>query len=403
MALDQRQLDQRVPLVLHLPSLILPYRRSDSCPAQKNKKIIKKTAKKCRRTRRQPNRGSVNRLLRPWHIGTIASVRSGPLTPVPFNPTTMETPSRAGKKRALSQVRKTPGGGGGGGGSRGSGISGISAGGRAIAYGDHVRLAVKATGLLGAEGVLDSECRLIQGSTTRQDRCVWRICTAFQYSAAKELNEYIKETAHAPEDDVGEEISGRTNDSVDSQLHALQRGKRYEDMQNAATNQQRRGEPVKFGDTIQLLHVNSGKFLTVRSNKTAELERENLQICLDSSGSTMSHLKVEARLKIDEEAVMLQNNTEIFFKVAEREREFVHCSKDGFKIHSIAFGGAAPVGQKCYVEEGETFEINCSLTKTVWRVQVYDAVDNAFGSEYLRAGDVVSLLPQPPYLIPISS
>ena len=37
------------------------------------------------------------------------------------------------------------------------------------------------------------------------------------------------------------------------------------------------------------------------------------------------------------------------------------------------------------MEEGETFEVNCSLTKTVWRVQAYDAVDDV-GHENLRLG-----------------
>jgi|MDSY01.2.fsa_nt_gb histone H3/H4 len=299
----------------------------------------------------------------------------------------------------VSKKRRRPGAVGGAGSNVGSSSAPIS-------YGDHVRLSMKAaeSGLIGAEGVLNSEIRLIQGRTNRMDRCVWRICSAYQYSAAKELNEYVREmTANLASDAV--DAAGAAAGSgasaaaaaaaataakrVDSQLHALTKGKKYEDYQNAATNLTKRGEPVKFGDAIQLMHVNSGKFLTVQTDKTARCERENLRVGLDAAGSTMSHLTCVARLKIDEEAGLLMNNTEIFFKVAERESEFLHCGEEGFKIHNVAFGGAARVGQKCYVEEGETFEVNCSLTKTVWRVQAYDAVDDV-GHENLRAGDVVS-------------
>jgi hypothetical protein len=53
---------------------------------------------------------------------------------------------------------------------------------RPVAYGDHVRLMMpSADGLLGGEGVLNSECRLLRSNINRQDKCVFRICMAFQY------------------------------------------------------------------------------------------------------------------------------------------------------------------------------------------------------------------------------
>jgi DNA topoisomerase VI subunit A len=70
----------------------------------------------------------------------------------------------------------------------------------------------------------------------------------------------------------------------------------------------------------------------VNSTETAQVERENLQIWLDEEGSVMSHLKVMARLKIDEEEGSVVNNTEVYLKArttnvsdisiyTERERE----------------------------------------------------------------------------------
>ena len=261
-----------------------------------------------------------------------------------------------------------------------------------VCYGDHVRLSMNAASnaLLGAEGVINSEIRVLVDSKSRMDRCVWQICSAYQYSAAKELNEYVKEIEDSRATNLTATDADIESDRNDSHLYALKRGKAYEDTQNAATNQAKRGKPVNFGDTIQLLHVNSGKFLTVRSEKVAEAERENLSVCLDASGSIMSHLIMIARLKIDEESGLLANNTGIFLKIAEREREFVHCSDNEFKFHSIAFSGAALVGQKCYTEQGESYEVNCSLTKTLWSIQVYDAADDDNGVN-LRAGDIIYL------------
>jgi hypothetical protein len=44
---------------------------------------------------------------------------------------------------------------------------------------------------LSGEGVLDSECRLLSKDVTRMDRAVFKVSISYQYSAAKELKEYI--------------------------------------------------------------------------------------------------------------------------------------------------------------------------------------------------------------------
>jgi hypothetical protein len=40
-------------------------------------------------------------------------------------------------------------------------------------------------------GVLDSECRLVNLNIRRMDRAVFRVCVNYQYSAAKELDDYL--------------------------------------------------------------------------------------------------------------------------------------------------------------------------------------------------------------------
>ena len=104
----------------------------------------------------------------------------------------------------------------------------------------------------------------------------------YRYSAAKELNEYISERkAEQPAEVDGEAYAGdgvmgsTGNDwKADSQLRALTRGKKNEDMQNMAANQQKTGEAVRFGDTIQLQHVQSGE--------CTDREYEKLQSSLSS-------------------------------------------------------------------------------------------------------------------------
>jgi hypothetical protein len=142
---------------------------------------------------------------------------------------------------------------------------------RPLCYGDEIRLILGPEGgFMGAEGVLDSECRLLRSDIPRMDRAIFRIIIPYQYSAAKELKEYIA-------DRLAEGLDAES-DPEDSQLRALTRGKLNEDKQNETAVQQRICEPVQFGDTIQLQHVLSSKFITVNTSETAQVERENLQV-----------------------------------------------------------------------------------------------------------------------------
>lgn len=53
-----------------------------------------------------------------------------------------------------------------------------------------------------------------------------------------------------------------------------------------------KGEPVKFGALIQLLHVISHKFLTLMPKESAEYEKDNLKLKLKTYGSYYSHFRV---------------------------------------------------------------------------------------------------------------
>ena len=68
----------------------------------------------------------------------------------------------------------------------------------------------------------------------------------------------------------------------------LRRVKENETKLNAVLMKQKSGETLRFGDTIQLLHVCSGKFLSVDPSNIAETERENLRCYLDKDGTPYS-------------------------------------------------------------------------------------------------------------------
>jgi hypothetical protein len=65
------------------------------------------------------------------------------------------------------------------------------------------------------------------------------------------------------------------------------------------------GHPVNFGDTIQLLHVKSNKYVTVIPGELAKDQRENIRIRMSSVGSALSWFIVSPRYKIDREGEVL--------------------------------------------------------------------------------------------------
>lgn len=52
------------------------------------------------------------------------------------------------------------------------------------------------------------------------------------------------------------------------------------------------GTPVRFGQTIQLEHVNSGQFVKILPRDRADFERENVKVMLDSEPDEGAWLQV---------------------------------------------------------------------------------------------------------------
>ena len=133
---------------------------------------------------------------------------------------------------------------------------------------------------------------------------------------------------------------------------------------------QKSGSPVCFGDTIQLLHIKSGKFLTILSDQLARDERQNVRISLTAEGSTFSWLQLLPRYKIDREGDPILSGTEVLIKIAERQNEFIHCADK-----------QPPPG--CF------HEVNCSLESSSWRVHIYQDVREAADPSLLLCSQLV--------------
>lgn len=154
---------------------------------------------------------------------------------------------------------------------------------------------------------------------------------------------------------------------------------------------QKNGAPVCFGDTIQvafahykikrcgligyplllqLLHVKSGKFVTILSDQLARDERENIRVSLSAEGSTMSWLQLLPRYKIDREGDQILSNTEVLIKIAERQNEFIHCADKE-------------------PPPGYFHEVNCSLETSSWRMNIFQDVKECADPNLLLTSQLV--------------
>ncbi len=189
-----------------------------------------------------------------------------------------------------------------------------------IRIGDHISLKFPKLGsYLSAEGILCEDV-YVSPTLAQFEEHLFQIYVQRQYSATNELEEFLESNGL-------QDTNVTLNDpSLSSHLDALVRGKENESILNRSVMKSKVGNVVLFGDTIQLLHVKSNKFVIIMPADLARDERENMKVMLSYDGSVMSWLKIAPRFKIDREGEPITNGTEILLKVAERSTEFLHCA-----------------------------------------------------------------------------
>lgn len=272
---------------------------------------------------------------------------------------------------------------------------------RPLKIGDYITLrTIRIDGFLGAEGILDQRC-MVFTEPENFDDCRFQIWNQNQYSAAKELQEYVElmeqqdaMTADLASDDAGSQMSleqeapnaeedifdaGEEQEEIFDEssqrarvLQSLQKGRVNEQRLNESYMRQLIGNPVKFGAIVQLRHVKSGRFVTVNGLETAEVERENLRVYLDEDGSSASWFVLVPRFKIDREGDVINSTAEMFLKSADGQNQYVHFSEK--EVPDV------PGAREC----------NCSLNQTSFAMHLYSTYHSP-ENPILHAGDIIRL------------
>ncbi len=197
---------------------------------------------------------------------------------------------------------------------------------------------------LGAEGILSKDL-YVSNALEEFDDCIYQIHSKRQYSASRELESFL-ETNNIDEHE--------DNEHVKQYLKALKKGRDNEVRLNDAYLEQETGMAVYFGQTIQLFHLKSRKYVLIDPKKLARCERENSSVELDPNGNTNAWIQFMPRRKIDREGDRILTNSELFILIAERSNEYIHCADKSPRPGSLR-------------------EVNCSLEQTPWRLTIFQS------------------------------
>ncbi len=233
-----------------------------------------------------------------------------------------------------------------------------------LRIGDYVSLKFpKHQSYLSAEGILNEDV-YVSPIISFFEEHLFQIYVQRQYSATNELEEFLEANGGDP---------NLLDPATASYMEALTRGKENESVLNRSVMKSKTGNVICFGDTIQLLHVKSNKFVTVRPADLARDERENMRVMLSYDGSIMSWIKVMPRFKINREGEPVSNFTEILLKVSERSNEFLHCAD------------RPP-------PRGKFREVNSSLeSPTGWKVSIFQRADELTNPALLLTGQLITI------------
>jgi hypothetical protein len=187
---------------------------------------------------------------------------------------------------------------------------------------------------------------------------LFRIVSKLSYDASKSVEKLTRRQSTTPED-----------------VRELQEKVAEEQAKNSDLVNRPSGDPVCFGDTVQLQHVHSGKYVALIPRKIAQKEKDNMALELIDDGSEGAWFKFAARWKVsgDGDSVLIG---------------------DQVKLSSTKLGGHAIHGGGEMLDRDplQRFEVNLSTSSThvAWKLHLYSKW-SAQGDGVLNFGEAVRL------------
>ena len=164
-------------------------------------------------------------------------------------------------------------------------------------------------------------------ASLRYSQAVFKIWPMLSYRAIKELNRHTQEIDTAALSRGGS-TEGKEAKDEEEVLEGLRYTAQNERRQNEQAPIRERGLVVKYGDVVQLQHVESGLFMKMRG-KTALLDKQCKGVAL-ADGSTSSYFIIMPRYKNRSIGSPIYYSDDIFLVSKKNEGFHVHASRSKF-------------------------------------------------------------------------
>lgn len=267
-------------------------------------------------------------------------------------------------------------------------------------------ISLYSNGFLSTLGLVDDRC-VVQPTDKRLDAenqlkdppkkfrdCLFKVCIQHKYDVQSEL----WRSSH-----IDEELCKKAFSAA-----------KLEQDSNQEKNQSKRGQVVKYEDTIQLLHIKSNKYITVNPKLSAPEERGATRVYLDSNGNEGSWFKVKSPYKYrsNGEDVVCESIALVSHVVSQHHQEdFIANSPKAATASTANYSSATLASnslslhgddqhphQQLYlhasshtlIDNPDCLEINASRHPTSWDIKPFlDSTEDL--DDFLKGGDVVRL------------
>ena len=138
------------------------------------------------------------------------------------------------------------------------------------------------------------------------------------------------------------------------------------------------GQPITYGQVVQLQHVKTSKFVTVQGKTLAEVQKECVALRLEDNGGPGSWLRIMPGFRFQPEGTVVNLNDQVKLEALSMMGCFVHCDSSG----GATFREAAHL---CEVNVKQADETAASG----WRMLAHTPCDVHDARHYLQVGQVV--------------
>lgn len=230
---------------------------------------------------------------------------------------------------------------------------------RFLHYGSLVNIKTNENLYLYSQGFIDNTPYLqdLTDKNINFEGAVFRVIPQCIYSTQKEILRYITLISGSLQVDKLD----RLEEALDGEIKT-----------NTHTYSNFKGQAIKFGSLVQLVHLQSHRFLTLHSQQSAESERENLRLVLDDFGSEYSHFRIEPSYKYQKQGsgyVRIKDKVHFEITIPELNRvAYLHMSRGPLIMPPMVWMMPGEVKN----EKMNVQEVNVSLDqKTRWGISLY--------------------------------